>query len=66
MLSLAKLNGVQVVPEVDTPAHVRSWGLAPQWQSNNITIKCNGGTGYNGQFDVSKSIVWDLAKDVVK
>jgi hypothetical protein len=40
--------------------------LASEWKNKNITIKCAGGTGYNGQFDVSKNEVFELAKDVVK
>lgn len=66
VIALAKYNGVQVIPEIDTPAHVRSWALAPKWVDANLDIKCNGGTGYNGQFDVSKLPVWDFAKDVIK
>ena len=43
---------------------MRSWGQAPEWKSKNITIKCDGGFGYTHQFDVSKSVVYDLIKDV--
>lgn len=64
LIRVAGLNAVKIVPEIDTPAHVRSWGLAPEWK--NASIKCAGGTGYNGQFDVSKAEVYELAKDVVK
>lgn len=63
---MAALNAVQVVPEIDTPAHVRAWGLAPEWKNKNITIKCAGGTGYNGQFDLSKPETFTLAADVVR
>lgn len=64
LIRVAGLNAVKIIPEIDTPAHVRSWGLAPEWK--NASIKCAGGTGYNGQFDVSKGEVYELAKDVVK
>lgn len=64
LLKVAQLNAVNIIPEVDTPAHVRSWGLAPQWK--NISIKCNGGTGYNGQFDITQKGVFELAEDVIK
>jgi hexosaminidase len=66
LLRVAALNAVQVVPEIDTPAHVRAWGLAPEWKNKNITIKCAGGTGYNGQFDLSKPETFALAADVVR
>ena len=64
LIAYAKVNAVQIVPEIDSPAHVRSWGLSTQW--SNISIKCPGGTGYNGQFDVSIPQVFTLAKDVIK
>lgn len=54
LIKVAELNAVKIIPEIDTPAHVRSWGLAPDWKAKNITIQCAGGTGYNGQFDLSK------------
>lgn len=65
LIRVAELNAVKIIPEIDTPAHVRSWGLAPEWRSKDITIKCAGGTGYNGQFDLSKPEVFKLAQDVV-
>jgi len=54
LIRIGDLNAVKIIPEIDTPAHVRSWGLAPEWVNKNITIKCDKGTGYNGQFDLSK------------
>lgn len=27
LISLAEKNGVSIIPEFDTPAHTRSWGL---------------------------------------
>ena len=61
---MAKANAVKIIPEIDTPAHVRSWGLAPQWSRS--CIKCPGGTGYNGQLDVSNDEVLALSKQVIK
>lgn len=54
LIALAKINAVGIVPEFDTPGHVRSWGLAKKWSDRNITILCPGGEHYNHQFDVSK------------
>lgn len=62
LIALAKLNGVQIVPQIDTPAHVRAWGLSPKWKSANITIQCDKGEGYNGQLDVSKQVVYELCQ----
>jgi hexosaminidase len=43
VIALGKLNAVSIIPEINTPAHVRSWGLSKQWQAKNITILCGGG-----------------------
>lgn len=66
VIAAGQLNAVQIVPEIDTPAHVRSWGESASWKAKNISIKCNGGTGYNGQFDLSKQETYILAQDVVR
>jgi hypothetical protein len=42
-------RGVRVVPELDTPGHASSWGLAPQ----NKGIACNFGNGFMGPLDVT-------------
>lgn len=64
IVALAEKNGVQIVPEIDTPAHTRSWGLAAEWKQKDISIKCGGGTGYNGQLDLSVPEVFTLVKEV--
>lgn len=66
IINVAKLNAVKIVPEIDTPAHTRSWGQAPEWMAKNISIACAGGTGYNGQLDLSIPEVFSLVKDVVR
>jgi len=43
LISLGKLNAVKIIPEIDTPAHVRAWGLSEKWANANITIKCPKG-----------------------
>lgn len=43
IIDWASKNAVDIVPEIDTPAHVRACGLAKAWADKNITIKCNGG-----------------------
>jgi hexosaminidase len=66
VIAEATRNGIQIVPEIDTPAHVRSWGLSPEWSAKNITVLCDGGTGYNEQLDLSiQPDVLNLAKDVI-
>ena len=64
IVALAEKNGVQVIPELDTPGHVRSWGLSSKWA--NASIPCAGGTGYNGQLDISIAAVRTMVRDVIK
>ncbi len=45
---------------------MRSWGLSKQWAQKDITIRCPGGEGYNGQFDLSKPEVFTLVQDVLR
>jgi N-acetyl-beta-hexosaminidase len=65
LIAFAKQHAVTIIPEVDTPAHTRSWGLSSKWKAQNITIQCPAGEGYNGQLDVSKDVVYTLVKDVL-
>lgn len=68
LVSLASKNGVKIVPEIETLAHVRSWFLAPTWKGKNLTIDCNiiGQTGkYSQLLDPSKSEALQLIQDVV-
>lgn len=66
IIAVAKLNAVKIVPEIDTPAHTRSFGQSAKWMAKNISIECAGGTGYNGQLDLSIPEVFTLVKDVIK
>lgn len=43
LIQLAKENAVHIIPEFDTPGHVRAWGLPQQWQQHNITVLCPKG-----------------------
>ena len=43
LIDLAKKNGVSIVPEIDTPGHVRAWGLDKKWSQQNITVLCHKG-----------------------
>lgn len=63
---MAKKNGVSIVPEIDTPGHVRAWGLDKKWKEQNITVLCPRGEGYNNQLDLSKQSVYELGQDVYR
>lgn len=64
VIDFAKLHAVNVIPEIDTPGHVRSW--SQNSKHPNITILCGGGEGYNHQMDLSIDAVWTLAKEIIQ
>jgi hexosaminidase len=53
-------RGVRVVPELDTPGHASSWGLAPQ----NKGVACNFGSGFMGPLDVTLEKTYSLVREV--
>ena len=54
VVSYAKLRGVRVVPEIDTPAHTESWSRSDKYK--DINLKCSD--TYNGQFDPTLDLTW--------
>ena len=48
------------MPELDTPGHAASWGLAPE----NKGVACTFGTGYMGPLDVTLDKTYKLVKEV--
>lgn len=46
ILNRATENGIRVIPEIDSPAHARSWGLSPELAY--MMILCPGAEGFNG------------------
>lgn len=53
-------RGVRVIPELDTPGHAASWGLAPE----NKGVACNFGRGFMGPLDVTLEKTYTLVKEV--
>lgn len=47
-----------MVPELDTPGHAASWGLAPQ----NQGVGCTFGSGFMGPLDVTLEKTYKLIK----
>lgn len=51
-------RGVRIVPELDTPGHAASWGLAPE----NQGVACTFGSGFMGPLDVTLDKTYKLVE----
>ncbi len=60
VISYAKMKGVRVVPEIDTPAHTESWGRSQKYK--DIVLNCGG--VYQGQLDPTMDLTFELLKNV--
>lgn len=68
LIALADKNGVKIVPEIESPSHMRSWVLSSVWKSKNLTISCTSLTEtgkYAEQIDPTKSESVQLVKEVL-
>jgi hexosaminidase len=61
VIDYARLRGIRVIPEIDTPAHTRSWGRSEKYK--DITLDCNG--IYMGQFDPTINTTWEVVEKVM-
>lgn len=62
VISYAKLRGVRVIVEIDTPAHTHSWGRSEKYHEN--VVRCNN--VYTGQFDPTLDSTYFLVNEVMK
>lgn len=62
IINYAKIRGVRVIPEFDTPAHTESWGRSSVLQ--DIVVKCNQ-SAYQGQFDPTLDLTYQVVNDVM-
>lgn len=54
VIDYARVRGIRVIPEIDSPAHTESWGRSEKYAE--ITLNCNG--LYMGQFDPTIPLTW--------
>jgi hexosaminidase len=62
VINYAKIRGVRVVPEINTPAHTQSWGRAPKY--NGAVVNCSN--MWTGQLDPTLPITYTLLNNVMK
>lgn len=62
VIEYARIRGIRVIPEIDSPAHTQSWGRSQKYK--DITLTCNG--LYMGQFDPSLNLTWEVVEEVMK
>lgn len=62
VVAYAKLRGVRVVVEIDTPAHTHSWGRSEKYSQN--VVRCN--SVYTGQFDPTLESTYSLVNEVMR
>lgn len=60
IVEYAMKRGVRIVPEMDTPGHAASWGLAPE----NSGISCRGSSGFTGPLDITLDKTYKLIAEV--
>ena len=60
VIAYARMKGVRVVPEIDTPAHTESWGRSQKYK--DIVLNC--GDTYQGQLDPTMDLTFELLKTV--
>ena len=62
VIDYARVRGIRVIPEIDSPAHTESWGRSEKYAE--ITLNCNG--LYMGQFDPTIPLTWEVITEVMK
>lgn len=62
VIEYARVRGVRVVVEIDTPAHTHSWGRSAKYYEN--VVRCNN--VYTGQFDPTLESTYHLVGELMK
>ncbi|CAD8158974.1 unnamed protein product [Paramecium octaurelia] len=64
IIEYASIRAVQIIPEVDTPAHVHSWGISPDLQS--IVITCDTNIKQYGQLDPTLDQTYEVLTSILQ
>ena len=63
IIQYARVRGIRVIPEVDSPAHSMSWGFSPGL--SDIALRCPIWANYNGQLDPTLNKTYNVVKGVL-
>ncbi|CAD8044857.1 unnamed protein product [Paramecium primaurelia] len=64
IIEYASIRGVQIIPEIDTPAHVYSWGRS--FELAQIIIACDTDIQQYGQLDPTLDFTYEVLKSVMQ
>ncbi|CAK72253.1 unnamed protein product (macronuclear) [Paramecium tetraurelia] len=64
IIEYASIRAVQIIPEIDTPAHVHSWGISPDLQS--IVITCDTNIRQYGQLDPTLDQTYEVLTSILQ
>ena len=63
IVEYARMRGIRVIPEADSPAHSLSWGFSPEY--SDIALKCFLWADYNGQLDPTLEKTYDVVHSIL-
>ncbi|CAD8143512.1 unnamed protein product [Paramecium pentaurelia] len=64
IIQYASIRAVQIIPEIDTPAHVHSWGRSSEL--SEIIITCDTNIKQYGQLDPTLEFTYEVLKSVMQ
>ncbi|CAD8134243.1 unnamed protein product [Paramecium octaurelia] len=64
IIEYASIRGVQIIPEIDSPAHAQSWGRSPELAE--MVITCGSTIKQYGQFDPTMELTYEVLKSVMQ
>lgn len=63
IVEYARMRGIRVVPEVDSPAHSYSWTFSSEY--SDIGSECFNYADYNGQLDPTLNKTYDVVQSIL-
>ena len=63
VVEYARMRGIRVIPEVDSPAHSLSWSFSAEYAE--IAMKCFNWADYNGQLDPTLDKTYEVVGSIL-